>query len=79
MENKLKLCNNMEIKNNIQNLFMEYSIAEKHLFMLMNEDNGSNNVEANRMNVVDRIEDVEYTLGLLKNYIYNCSLIDDEY
>ena len=45
----------------------------------MNEDNGSNNVEANRMSVVERIEDVEYTLGLLKNYIYNCSLIDDEY
>ena len=73
-----KLCNNMGIQNQIQTLYTDYSIAENQLFMLMNSKSNSNDLEANRMEVVDRINDMEYRLRMLKDYIYNCSLIDDE-
>ena len=74
----LKLCNNMSIQENIQTLYTDYSIAEKELFRLMNSKGKSNDVEANRMDVVDKINDMEYRLRMLKDYIYNCSLIDDD-
>ena len=74
----LKLCNNMSIQNNIQDLYTDYSIAENELFILMNSKGKSNDLEANRMNVVDKINDMEYRLRMLKDYIYNCSLIDDD-
>lgn len=74
----LKLCNNMSIQNNIQDLYTDYSIAENELFILMNSKGKSNDVEANRMDVVDKINDMEYRLRMLKDYIYNCSLIDDD-
>ena len=74
----LKLCNNMSIQNNIQDLYTDYSIAENELFILMNSKGNSNDVEANRMDVVDKINDMEYRLRMLKDYIYNCSLIDDD-
>ena len=77
MEN-LKLCNNMSIQDNIQTLYTDYSIAENELFILMNSKSNSNDLEANRMNVVDKINDMEYRLRMLKDYIYNCSLIDDD-
>ena len=77
MEN-LKLCNNMSIQDNIQTLYTDYSIAENELFILMNSKGKSNDLEANRMNVVDKINDMEYRLRMLKDYIYNCSLIDDD-
>ena len=77
MEN-LKLCNNMSIQDNIQTLYTDYSIAENELFILMNSKGKSNDVEANRMDVVDKINDMEYRLRMLKDYIYNCSLIDDD-
>lgn len=73
-----KLCNNMGIQNQIQTLYTDYSIAENQLFMLMNSKSNSNDLEANRMEVVDKINDMEYRLRMLKDYIYNCSLIDDE-
>lgn len=73
----LKLCNNMSIQDNIQTLYTDYSIAENELFILMNSK-GKNDVEANRMDVVDKINDMEYRLRMLKDYIYNCSLIDDD-
>ena len=74
----LKLCNNMSIQDNIQTLYTDYSIAENELFILMNSKSNSNDLEANRMNVVDKINDMEYRLRMLKDYIYNCSLIDDD-
>ena len=74
----LKICNNMSIKENIQTLYTDYSIAENELFILMNSKGKSNDVEANRMDVVDKINDMEYRLRMLKDYIYNCSLIDDD-
>lgn len=74
----LKLCNNMSIQDNIQTLYTDYSIAENELFILMNSKGNSNDVEANRMDVVDKINDMEYRLRMLKDYIYNCSLIDDD-
>lgn len=74
----LKLCNNMSIQENIQTLYTDYSIAENELFILMNSKGKSNDVEANRMDVVDKINDMEYRLRMLKDYIYNCSLIDDD-
>ena len=74
----LKLCNNMSIQNNIQDLYTDYSIDENELFILMNSKGKSNDVEANRMDVVDKINDMEYRLRMLKDYIYNCSLIDDD-
>lgn len=74
----LKLCNNMSIQDNIQTLYTDYSIAENELFILMNSKGKSNDLEANRMNVVDKINDMEYRLRMLKDYIYNCSLIDDD-
>lgn len=74
----LKLCNNMSIQENIQTLYTDYSIAENELFILMNSKGKSNDLEANRMNVVDKINDMEYRLRMLKDYIYNCSLIDDD-
>lgn len=74
----LKLCNNMSIQENIQTLYTDYSIAENELFILMNSKGNSNDVEANRMDVVDKINDMEYRLRMLKDYIYNCSLIDDD-
>ena len=74
----LKLCNNMSIQENIQTLYTDYSIAENELFILMNSKGNSNDVEANRMDVVDKINDTEYRLRMLKDYIYNCSLIDDD-
>lgn len=74
----LKLCNNMSIQDNIQTLYTDYSIAENELFILMNSKGKSNDVEANRMDVVDKINDMEYRLRMLKDYIYNCSLIDDD-
>lgn len=73
-----KLCNNMGIQNQIQTLYTDYSIAENQLFILMNSKSNSNDLEANRMEVVDKINDMEYRLRMLKDYIYNCSLIDDE-
>ena len=51
---------------------------ENELFILMNSKGKSNDVEANRMDVVDKINDMEYRLRMLKDYIYNCSLIDDD-
>ena len=77
MEN-LKLCNNMSIQDNIQTLYTDYSIAENELFILMNSKSNSNDLEANRMNVVDKINDMEYRLRMLKDYISNGSLIDDD-
>ena len=74
----LKLCNNMSIQENIQTLYTDYSIAENELFILMNSKGNSNDVEANRMDVVDKINDMEYRLRMLKDCIYNCSLIDDD-
>ena len=74
----LKLCNNMSIQDNIQTLYTDYSIAENELFILMNSKGKSNDLETNRMNVVDKINDMEYRLRMLKDYIYNCSLIDDD-
>ena len=74
----LKLCNNMSIQENIQTLYTDYSIAENELFILMYSKGNSNDVEANRMDVVDKINDMEYRLRMLKDYIYNCSLIDDD-
>ena len=67
----LKLCNNMSIQENIQTLYTDYSIAENELFILMNSKGKSNDVEANRMDVVDKINDMEYRLRMLKDYIYN--------
>ncbi|MBQ8999769.1 MAG: hypothetical protein IJ086_13930 [Clostridium sp.] len=73
-----KLCNNMGIQNQINTLYTDYSIAENELFILMNSKSDSNDLEANRMEVVDKINDMQYRLRMLKDYIYNCSLIDDE-
>lgn len=73
-----KLCNNMGIQNQIHTLYTDYSIAENELFILMNSKSNSNDLEANRMEVVDKINDMQYRLRMLKDYIYNCSLIDDE-
>ena len=74
----LRLSNNIEIGNTIQELYTNYSMAENKLYMQMALNGSNKTVEENRENIIEIITDVEYRLRLLKDYLYNCSLIDDD-
>lgn len=74
---KLRLSNNIEIGNTINELYNNYSMVENQLYMQMCL-NGSKTVEENREKVIETINDMQYRLRLLKEYLYNCSLIDDD-
>lgn len=74
----LRLSNNPDIGNTIRELYSNYSIAENKLFMQMALNKSNKTVEENREEIIETINDIEYRLRLLKDYLNNCCLIDDD-
>lgn len=74
----LRLSVNPDIGKVINELYSNYSISENKLFMQMAVGNGTKTIEENREKIIETIIDMEYRLRLLKEYLYNCSMIDDD-